>query len=144
MDLQECIQFANNYPTCSLATVDGDQARVRTLLMWFADETGFYFVTFSSKALSQQLRANPKVEVCFYNNPETFQGMRQMRLTGSVEFSGDDALIARAQQERAHYLKLAGQPTDAVLEVFRIGGGEIHFWTVKDFLKEAQIERVRF
>jgi uncharacterized pyridoxamine 5'-phosphate oxidase family protein len=43
MDLKECAQFAAERPVCSLGTIDGDQPRVRTLLMDHADETGFYF-----------------------------------------------------------------------------------------------------
>jgi uncharacterized pyridoxamine 5'-phosphate oxidase family protein len=30
IDFEKCVQFANDPPTCSVATVDGDQPRVRT------------------------------------------------------------------------------------------------------------------
>jgi uncharacterized pyridoxamine 5'-phosphate oxidase family protein len=53
---------------CSLATVDGDQPRVRTFLLWRANEDGFYFETFNPKDVYKQLKSNPKVEMCFYNN----------------------------------------------------------------------------
>jgi pyridoxamine 5'-phosphate oxidase len=144
MDLQDCISFANNYPSCSLATIDGDQARVRTFQLWFADETGFYFVTFSTKDVSRQLRANPKVELCFFNNPANFQGMRQLRVTGRADLVDDEALRARALRERTHLEQAVGEPLGPTLEVFRIGTGEARFWTVKDFLKEPQIESVQF
>jgi uncharacterized pyridoxamine 5'-phosphate oxidase family protein len=42
-DYQDCIKFANENPVCYIATMDGDQPRVRGFLMWFADEKGFYF-----------------------------------------------------------------------------------------------------
>jgi len=42
-DSQDCIKFANENPVCYIATMDGDQPRVRGFLMWFADEKGFYF-----------------------------------------------------------------------------------------------------
>ncbi len=144
MDLQDCIRFANDYPNCSLATIDGDQARVRTFLLWFADETGFYFMTFSTKDVSRQLKANPKVELCFFNNPANFQGMRQLRVTGRAELVGDEAVRGRALRERAHLEQAVGEPLGPTLEVFRVGSGEARFWTVKDFLKEPQIETVRF
>jgi pyridoxamine 5'-phosphate oxidase len=144
MDLQDCISFANNYPSCSLATIDGDQARVRTFQLWFADETGFYFVTFSTKDVSRQLKANPKVELCFFNNPANFQGMRQLRVTGRADLVDDEALRARALRERTHLEQAVGEPLGPTLEVFRIGTGEARFWTVKDFLKEPQIESVQF
>ena len=69
MDLQGCLTFATENPVCYLATVDGDQPRVRAVLMWFAHDHGFYFAILSPKDVSQQLHKNPKAEICFYNNP---------------------------------------------------------------------------
>jgi len=144
MDLQDCIRFANDYPSCSLATVDGDQPRVRTFLLWFADETGFYFVTFSTKDVSRQLKGNPKVELCFFNNPANFRGMRQLRVTGRADLVDDEAVRGRAVEERSHLEPAVGEPLGPTLEVFRVGSGEARFWTVKDVLKEPQIETVQF
>jgi len=56
MDLQECIKFASENPVCFLATSEGDQPRVRALLMWFANENGFYFATMSPKQVFKQLK----------------------------------------------------------------------------------------
>ena len=144
MELRDCITFAESYPSCSLATVDGDQPRVRTFQLWFADETGFYFVTFSTKDVSRQLKANPKVELCFFNNPANFQGMRQLRVTGRADFVDDEPLRGRALQERAFLEKAVGEPLGPALEVFRVGSGEARFWTVKHSLKEPQTESIRF
>jgi pyridoxamine 5'-phosphate oxidase len=41
MGLKDYIAFASEHRVCQLATADGDQPRVRTLLMWHADESGF-------------------------------------------------------------------------------------------------------
>lgn len=41
MDLRGCTQFARVNLVCCLATAEGDQPRVRGLLLWFADHTGF-------------------------------------------------------------------------------------------------------
>jgi uncharacterized pyridoxamine 5'-phosphate oxidase family protein len=144
MDLQDCIQFANENPVCYVATVDGDQPRVRALLMCFADENGFYFSTFSPKAFSKQLKKNPKVEVCFYNNPPELQQAKQMRVTGKIEFLDDRELINRIGQERAFLEQLAGQPLEDLWEVFRVHTGEAHFWTLQDVLREPEVERITF
>ena len=61
MNFEECIQFANEHPICSIATVDGDQPRVRMFGMWFADKYGFYFGTMKTGNIYQQLTVNPKV-----------------------------------------------------------------------------------
>ena len=55
MDLQECTKFATENPVCYLATADGDQPRVRVVLMWFADERGFYFAILSPKNVIKPL-----------------------------------------------------------------------------------------
>ena len=144
MDLQNCITFANNNPVCYVATMDGDQPRVRALLMWFADENGFTFGGLSPKAFSKQLKVNPKVEVCFYNNPPELQGAKQMRVTGEVEFLDDEALINRIARERAFLEQLAGQSLEGLWEVFRVHTGEAHFWTMQDVLKEPELERIKF
>jgi uncharacterized pyridoxamine 5'-phosphate oxidase family protein len=34
MNLQDCIQFATQNPICFLATIEGDQPRVRALALW--------------------------------------------------------------------------------------------------------------
>ena len=86
MDLKECVNFASENPLCYLATVEADQPRVRALIMDYADETGLYFATLSPKNMSKQLHANPKVEVCFYNNAPDIMQARMMRICGTVEF----------------------------------------------------------
>lgn len=144
MDFQDCIKFATENPVCYMATMDRDQPRLRGLLMWFADEKGFYFATFSPKEFTKQLKKNPKVEVCFYNNPAELQGAKQMRVTGKVEFLDDEDLLQKISKERGFLEQLAGQPLEHLWEVFRIHTGEAHFWTMMDVLKEPELERIRF
>jgi len=144
MDFKECVQFATANPVCYLATTDGDQPHVRALLMWFADETGFYFLTMSPKAFSKQLKANPKLEVCFYNNPPTLQTAKMLRVTGKGEFLTDPALLKRGYEERKFLEDIAGQPLMPIMEVLRISSGDAHFWTMMDVLKEPQLEHIQF
>jgi uncharacterized pyridoxamine 5'-phosphate oxidase family protein len=144
MKIDECIEFATHYPICYLATEDGDQARVRPLLLWFADDQGFYFMTMSPKEFAHQLHANPKVEVCFYNGAAELQDARMMRVTGEVEFVDDQELIHKISVERSALEGIIGQPLEPIAEVFRIGNGEARFWTLMDILKEPQLEKVVF
>jgi len=145
MDFQDCVKFANENPTCHLATAEGDQPRVRGLVMWFADNTGFYFQTQSVKALCKQLSNNKKVEV-FFHAPEAGKVTGTvMRVAGEVEFIDDMALKTRAIEERA-ILKAIGieKPEDPLLAVFRLYTGEAYFWTMENNMKESEIERIRF
>ena len=139
MNFQEYVDFATEHPVCSLATVDGDQPRVRTFLMWRANEDGFFFETFSPKDVYEQLKNNPKVEMCFFNNESDLEKARTMRLSGEVEFL-DDPDLKKQMLEDWPFL----QDAEPVLELFRIPSGEAFFWTMADVLKEKEIERVRF
>jgi len=139
MTTQECINFATEHPVCSLATVDGDQPRVRTFLLWRANENGFYFETFNPKDVYEQLKKNPKVEICFFNNESDLEKAKSMRLTGEVEFLDDPDLKKQLLEDRPFL-----QDAEPVLELFRVHSGEAFFWTMADVLKEKEIERVRF
>ena len=144
MELTDCIAFAAEHPICYLATEDRDQARVRPLLLWFANGDGFYFMTMSPKAFSAQLHANPKVEVCFYNGASELPEARMMRLTGAVEFVDDADLVKKVSAERAALEGIIGRPLEPIAEVFRIAAGEARFWTLMDILKEPELERISF
>lgn len=144
MNLEDCIRFANENPVCYIATMDGDQPRVRAFLMFFADESGFYFATLAPKAVSKQLQDNPKIEVCFYNNAD-LQNAKMMRVTGRIEFLDDIALKERLLEERTFMKSLGtGKPEDPMFQVFRIYAGEAHFWTMNDILRESELERIGF
>ena len=60
MNFEDCIKFANDTPVCYLATVDGDQPRVRALGFWFADKNGFHFQIGDVKDMYGQLTGKPQ------------------------------------------------------------------------------------
>ena len=101
MDFQECIKFATENPVCYMATTDGDQPRVRALLMWFANQDGFYFGTFSPKQFAKQLKKNPKVEVCFFNNAADLADAKSMRVTGEIQWLSDETLVNKIIRDRS-------------------------------------------
>jgi len=144
MNLQDCITFASENPVCYIATTDGDQPRVRAVLMCFANENGFYFETLSPKEMSKQLHNNPRIEVCFYNNPTELPNAKMMRITGEIEFVDDEEIKKKVYEQIRFLEDLAAKPIEPLLEVFRIKTGEAHFWTLADILKEPELERIRF
>jgi uncharacterized pyridoxamine 5'-phosphate oxidase family protein len=144
MELSDCTAFASEHPICYVATEDGDQPRVRPLLLWFADPRGFYFTTMSPKQFSAQLHQDPKVEVCFYNGASELPEAKMMRLTGAVEFVDDAELVRKVSVERAALEGIIGRPLEPIAEVFRIASGEARFWTLMDILKEHELETIRF
>ena len=144
MDLTDCTRFATEHPICFLAAEDGGRPRVRPLLLWFADERGFYFMTMNAKRLSEQLHRDPHAEVCFYNGAGELPEARSMRVTGAVEFLDDAELVHRVSEERAALEGLIGRPLEPIAEVFRISTGEARFWSLTDILKERELETIAF
>ena len=141
MNFKEYVDFANENKTCYLATVDGDQPRVRCLGMWYADETGFYFQAQTVKAMCKQLEKNPNVEVYF--NAKNFS--RIMRVSGKVKFIEDTEIRQKCIDERP-FVKNFGitEPGNPLLAVFHLYTGEAYFWTMKDSMNEDKIPRVKF
>jgi len=136
MDVKDCIKFATENPVCYVATADGDQPRVRTLYLWYADESGFYFVVMAGKEVSKQLEQNPKVEVCFFNNAADPPGWKQMRVAGEIEFLKDEESLEKAYQNRSWIDALAGFSIRPFVRPCRIATGEAHFWTMADDSKK--------
>jgi uncharacterized pyridoxamine 5'-phosphate oxidase family protein len=136
MTKEDCIKFANENPVCFLATVEGDQPRVRALGFWFADETGFYFQTSTFKDFPHQLVKNPKTEVCFYKHEGMIGTM--LRIAGRAEFVSDRKHREQVLNDRP-FLKSFGLTRDSdQLVVFRIAHGEAYFWTMATNLKEKE------
>jgi uncharacterized pyridoxamine 5'-phosphate oxidase family protein len=127
LQFDDCIKFSNDNPSSYIATTEGDQPRVRGMLMWFADKTGFYYNTGATKDLYKQLQANPKVELCFFD-PKS-QNLKMMRVTGKAEFVNDIDLRERLVAERP-FLKQMGLTAESPgLILFRVPKGEAFFWT---------------
>jgi pyridoxamine 5'-phosphate oxidase len=144
MGLKECAQFATEHPVCFLGTIDGDQPRVRTLLMDHADETGFYFIVLAGKQMTKQIRANPKVEVCWYNNPAELTDCKQLRVYGTAEFLTDQDSKGWAVRNRAFLDDVTGRSVSQLAMPIRIAHGDAHFWVLTDTAAEAEVEHLRF
>ena len=144
MDLKDCITFANENPVCFLGTCENGQPHVRGLIMWFADDNGFYFAILSMKNMSAQLHKNPGVEICFYNHPSELNHAKSMRVTGKIEFINDPELKKKAYENRKFLDNIAGQSIEPYLEIIRLGSGDAHFWTMADVMKEKQLEHLKF
>ena len=144
MDLSEYIRFATENPVTYIATIEGDQPRVRAFAMWFADSTGFYYHTGTPKSVFQQLKKNPKVELCFYA-PGMQGAGRMMRVAGMVEFLESRSLEERLYKDRP-WVKdlLKSAPNDAQLAMFRVAHGEAYFWTMENNMRERDAPRMKF
>lgn len=66
--MEKVVQFLKDAGTYYLATVDGDQPRVRPFGTAHIFEGKLYIQTGKSKDVSKQLHANPKAEICAFHD----------------------------------------------------------------------------
>jgi len=86
MNKQEVYEFMSKNPAFFLATVDGDQPRVRGMLLYSADESGIVFHSGTMKEVYRQVQKNPKAELCFND----FKRGLQVRVRGTLEIVDDN------------------------------------------------------
>jgi len=84
MDKYEIFKYLNDCKIFFLATSEGDTPHLRGLFLHKADETGISFTTAKFRDLYKQLKANPKVELCFT------QDKSSIRVSGKVVELDDD------------------------------------------------------
>ena len=109
--MEKAYEFLKNAGTYYLATVEGDQPRVRPFGTVHIFEGRLYIQTGKVKPVSQQIHANPKVEIC------AFQDGQWIRLSG--ELVEDDRYEAKASMLDAYpSLKRMYSAEDANTEVF--------------------------
>ena len=65
--MERVYKFLKNCGTYYLATVDGDQARVRPFGTIDMFDGGLYIQTGRKKDVAKQIFANPKIEICAFD-----------------------------------------------------------------------------
>lgn len=68
--MEQVVKFLKEAETYYLATVEGDQPRVRPFGTAHIFEGKLYIQTGKVKDVSKQIHANPKVEICAFKNGE--------------------------------------------------------------------------
>jgi uncharacterized pyridoxamine 5'-phosphate oxidase family protein len=92
--MQEVYDFLKKCGTYYLATVEGDQPRVRPFGTVDIFEGKLYIQTGKSKEVSQQIQKNPKVELCAFGEGQW------LRLAGTLV--RDDRTEAKAHMLDAY------------------------------------------
>lgn len=92
--IEKVTQFLKDAETYYLATVEGDQPRVRPFGTAHLYEGKLYIQTGKVKDVSKQLLANPKAEIC------AFKGGEWIRIAG--ELVEDDRVEARQSMLNAY------------------------------------------
>lgn len=127
MKKEELFTIMNENPVFHLATMDGNQPRVRGMLLYRADGDGIIFHTASTKDVYKQIKENPKAELCFQG-----QGI-QIRVSGILESVEDEGLkneiFNHPSRKFLHAWKDKG--IDGLLQIFRLKNGVAVTWSME-------------
>lgn len=134
MSKHDVMAFVKANPACTIATVEGDQPRVRGFLAVTFDDDRIYFTTGAAKNVYRQLSKNPKVELCFLT-PE-FGTM--LRISGEMEVV-EDREKKRTLIDERDYLK-GFKADDPAFILLRLANGKARFWTIESNMKEDELE----
>jgi len=129
--MERTVKFLKDAGTYYLATMDGDQPRVRPFGTVNVFEGKLYIQTGKVKDVSKQIHANPKVEICAFKDGEW------LRVAG--ELAEDDRREARQSMLDA-YPSLQGMYSadDGNTEVFYLKNAVATF---SSFTNEPETER---
>ena len=118
--MEKVVEFLKEAGAYYLATVEGDQPRVRPFGTAHVFEGKLYIQTGKVKSVSKQIHANPKAEIC------AFKDGRWLRVTG--ELVEDERREARVSMLEAYpSLKAMYSPDDGNTEVFYIKNASATF-----------------
>jgi uncharacterized pyridoxamine 5'-phosphate oxidase family protein len=131
MNKQEILEIIRKNPAFYIATLDGDQPRVRCVFLYRADEQGIIFHTGAMKDLYKQIEAYPKVEMCFHDRELNVQ----IRVSGALEQIKDNAfkdeICAHPSRAFLKPWRESGHLQDFynVFTVYRLKNGLATMWT---------------
>lgn len=117
------------FPT--LATIDGDQPRVRPVSPVRTEGFTVYVANLKSYGKTKDIQANPKVELCYVDDDHN-----QVRITGEAEIVSDRKLLEdiwNSNRLLQHYL---GSVDNPALIVYRIRPARVRYmleWALEYF-----------
>lgn len=118
--IEKVCQFLDEAKTYYLATVEGDQPRVRPFGTALVYNGKLYIQTGKVKNVSKQLAANPKAEIC------AFMDRKWVRISGEL-INDDDRAVKVAMLEKMPSLKRMYDPDDSNMQVLYFKNAEAIF-----------------
>jgi len=111
---------ADRFP--QLATIDGDQPRLRPVSPVKTDGFTVYVANLRLYHKTEEIAANPKVELCYVDG-----GHNQVRLTGVAEIVTDRDLLEAIWQENPLLRQFLGTLDNPQLVVYRIRPKQVRY-----------------
>lgn len=118
--LAEGVIAADRFP--DLATIDGDQPRLRPVSPVRTDRFTIYVANLRSYHKTAEIEANPKVELCYLDD-----GHNQVRITGVAEILTDRGLLQEIWDANPLMQQFLGSIDNPQLIVYRISPTRVRY-----------------
>ncbi len=105
-----------------LATVDGDQPRLRPVSPVRVDGFTIYVANLRSYGKTLEIAANPKVELCYLDDAHD-----QVRITGIAEVLTDAQILREIWESNPLLRRYLGSPENPELIIYRIRPERVRF-----------------
>ncbi|MCB1225498.1 MAG: pyridoxamine 5'-phosphate oxidase family protein [Verrucomicrobiales bacterium] len=105
-----------------LATLDGDQPRVRPVSPVRTDGFIVYVANLTRYGKTAEIAANPKVELCY-----TDEDHNQVRITAVAEVLADPALLAQIWESNALLRAYLRTPDNPELIIYRMNPQRVRY-----------------
>ncbi len=119
-DLARAVMQRAKFPM--LATVDGDQPRLRPVSPVRVEGFTVYVANLRRYGKTHEIAANPRVELCYLDDAHD-----QVRITGLAEVLDDPALLAEIWAANALLRRYLGTPENPELIIYRIRPERVRF-----------------
>ena len=118
--LAQAVIKAARFP--QLATIDGDQPRVRPVSPVRIDGFTIYVANLQRYGKTREIAANPNVELCYLDERHD-----QVRITGVAEVLADRAKLQEIWAGNALLRRYLGRPENPELIIYRIRPERVRF-----------------
>ena len=127
-NLEKVLKFLDEAGTYYLATVEGDQPRVRPFGTALVYNDKIYIQTGKVKNVSHQLASNPKAEICAFKNGEW------IRIAGEL-INDDERAIKTLMLEKMPVLKNMYNEDDGNMQMLYFKNAKV---TISSFTKAPE------
>lgn len=119
-ELALAVVAADHFPM--LASIDGDQPRLRPVSPVRTDEFTVYVANLRMYHKTQEIAANPKVELCYLDD-----GHNQVRLTGLAEIVAERPLLEEIWNANPLMRQFLGSLDNPALIIYRIRPTQVRY-----------------
>ena len=119
-ELARAVIAADRFP--DLATIDGDQPRVRPVSPVKTEGFTVYVANLRGYHKTAEIAANPKVELCYLDNKHD-----QLRITGIAEVVTDRAVLEEIWDSNPLLRQYLGSLENPALIIYRIRPTQVRF-----------------